>query len=129
MGLTRAQARKLGIPWPPDAKGRPAHVPGQMNKLESRFALLLEARQWAGEIRGWWFEAETFALGPEMTFTPDFRVELLDGSFEFVDVKGAHTWEDSTIKIKAAAVLYPQHRFYQARWKCGVWRTRMFRSR
>jgi hypothetical protein len=128
MGLTRAQAKKLGLSWPCGAKGRPAHTPGQMNRLESRFACILEARRLTGEIRAWHFERDTLALGPEMTFQPDFVVEMPDGTLEYYDVKG-FVRDDATVKIKAAAVLYPQHRFYQAKWRGGLWRTRLFRAR
>jgi hypothetical protein len=130
--LSDAWLRKHRPDLLPQAKGqkrrRAAHVPGVMNKTESRFAELLEARRLLGEIKGWAFEAETLPLGPEMTFCPDFRVEELDGSISFVDVKGAHVWEDSVIKGKTAATLYPQYAFYQAKWVKGDWKIRRFKS-
>lgn len=97
-----------------------------MNRTENRYAEELEARRLLGEIRAWAFEVDTLRLGPEMTYTPDFRVEELDGSITYDDVKGRHTWEDSTVKAKTAAVLYPRHRFRQVRWDGQGWQMRTF---
>lgn len=121
MGLTRKQAIALGLGdlFPSGSKGSraPAHERFAMNRTESRFAEHLEARKLAGEIRGWEFERDTFVLSPDMTLTPDFRIETNDRMYEFVDVKGKHTWDDSVVKGKAAAALFPQHRFFLAKWE------------
>jgi hypothetical protein len=101
-----------------------------MNRTESRFAEGLEARRLCGEIKVWAFEPEVLALGPEMSFCPDFRVVELDGSVSWYDVKRLRGWshEDATIKIKMAAVLYPDDAFYQARWDGKTWKIRRFKS-
>jgi hypothetical protein len=116
-----------GTPAAPSGR-KAAHERFVMNRTEGLYAAELDRREAAGEIRGWEFERVTFRLGPEMTFTPDFSVEGLDGLFTFVDVKGKHTFEDSTIKVKAAAVLFPQHGFAQARLVAGAWKERFFKS-
>jgi hypothetical protein len=100
---------------PADSRRRPP-IPNGMNLTERRYAEGLEARRLFGEIREWFFEPDTLPLGPEMTFKPDFRVEHLNNTVEYVDVKGRHMWEDATVKIKAAAVLYPEFLFVQAKW-------------
>lgn len=136
MGLTRKQCQMLGIghlyPGRLTGQGKrrgAAHVRGVMNRTEGRFAAILEMQRLFGEIRGWSFEPETLILGPRFTFTPDFKVEELDGTLTWYDVKGRHVWEDATIKIKAAALLLPQYRFAQARWvNNSEWKYRFFAS-
>lgn len=136
MGLTRKQCEALGLgrffPSPKAASKRKqaAHVRGVMNRTENRYAAALEAQRLTGEIRAWAFEVDTLVLAPGMTLTPDFRVEPVDPAARliYVDVKGRHVWEDATVKIKAAAVMYPQHRFQQARWDGWNWKLREFPS-
>jgi hypothetical protein len=50
----------------------------------------------------------------------------LDGRYTFVDVKGRFVWEDATVKIKAAAVLFPQHKFQQVKKAGSAWVVREF---
>ena len=135
MGLTRKQCEMLGIghlyPSRPSKGGKrrgAAHVRGVMNRTEGRFAAILEMQRLFGEIKGWSFEPETLVLGPKLTFTPDFKVEELDGSLTWYDVKGKHVWEDSVVKAKAAAVIFPQYRFAQVRWNGSEWKSRFFSS-
>jgi hypothetical protein len=127
MGLSRKECERLGIAHLFPEKGSkggggPAHTRFVMNLTESRFAEHLEGRRLAGEIRGWAFEEDTLVLAPDMTLTPDFRVDQLDGWSDYFDVKrskrdGGHTWEDSVVKSKAAAAIFPFHRFYLATWE------------
>jgi hypothetical protein len=124
MRLTRKQAESLGLgdlfpSGKSGGRGGPAHVRFAMNRTEARYAGHLEARRLAGEIGGWEFERDTLILSPDMTLTPDFRVELDDGWVEFHEVKRLHGWthEDSIVKTKAAAAIFPFHRFYLARWQ------------
>jgi hypothetical protein len=61
----------------PTAKRRAAsHTLGVMNKTESLYADLLEARKLAHEIRDWNFEPLRFPLTDGCTFTPDFIVVM-----------------------------------------------------
>jgi hypothetical protein len=74
----------------------------------------LEVQRILGQITAWEFEPDTLRLAPDMTYTPDFKVFDGDKPIRYYDVKGRHTWEDSIIKGKAAAVIFPQHEFYLA---------------
>ena len=121
------EGRPLALPVEPP-KRRPAHTRFVMNWTEERFAQVLEGRRLCKEIKSWEFERYTFRLGPEMTFTPDFAVQENDGWLTLIDVKGRHKWEDATIKIKAAALHYPFHRWQQAVLKSGEWHIRTFRG-
>lgn len=85
------------------AKGRKRRQLGVMNKLESSFAAYLEAEKQAGRILEWRFESVRVKLANNTTLLPDFYV-LTAGHFEeFYEVKGAHVWDDSLVKLKVAA--------------------------
>jgi len=88
------------------AKGRPRRTPGTMNKAEAAYAGTLEVRKAAGELIGYWYEAVTFKLAKDTRYTPDFLVQLADGTLEAHEVKGF--WEDDArVKIKVAASMFP----------------------
>lgn len=80
------------------------HKPGVMNKTESQYADMLQARKLAGEIIDWMFEAMTFKLAADTRYTPDFVIMHLDGTIECVDVKGGGPMDASSrVKVKVAA--------------------------
>lgn len=66
------------------------------------------------------FEAITLHLGYRCKYTPDF---LCENGLKpaFYECKGAHVWEDSMIKFKAAAQMFPCFSFYFAQWKNKAW--------
>jgi hypothetical protein len=117
----------VGKPAVTKAKGRRRFEPGRMNKLESQFAAHLDLRKAAGEVAGWWFEALKLRLADNTFYFPDFLVMLADGELELVEVKatwstGKAGWrEDSRIKFKVAASLYPLFQFVVARRVKGKW--------
>lgn len=77
-----------------------------MNKTEAAYALVLEARRRAGEVRAYWYEAQTMKLAHDTRYTPDFLVVLADGTVELHEVKGF--WrDDAKVKAKVCARLYP----------------------
>lgn len=85
---------------------RACHKTGEMNKYESAYAKVLDARLKAGEITAYAFERYKLRLGQACYYTPDFMVVRADGVMEFHEVKGF--WEeDARVKIKAAADQYP----------------------
>jgi len=86
----------------------------RMNKWERAYSQLLDLRKFAGEIRGWDFEAITFRLAKKTRYTPDFAVYLPDGTTELHEVKGF--WrEDARVKIKVAARMFPAFKFIAVR--------------
>lgn len=93
----------------------------KMNKTEERYAQLLEGRRLAGELQRYDYEALTLRLAHDCRYTPDFFVIAASGRIELHEVKGAHIWEDSKIKIKVAAAHFPCFRFYLAKWERGEW--------
>ena len=93
--------------------------PGEMNRLESEYASHLKAREVAGEIAWWKFEALKLKLAKLTTYTPDFIVMRADGLLECHETKGF--WqEDARAKIKIAAELFP-FRFVAITKKRGQW--------
>lgn len=101
------------------ARANVRHQAGVMNRTEERYAELLQARKAAGEIADWWFEAVTLRLANRTGFTPDFMVQLPNGTLELHEVKGF--WrEDARVKIKVAAALFP-FRFVAVRWEKKAW--------
>jgi len=100
-------------PWKTFAKGRAGRtLPGQMNRMETAYAELLELRRRADEIEWYAYEGITFRLThsdhgrPGQTYTPDFSVMLPDGQLEFHEVKGFQDMKNIN-KIKVAADKFP----------------------
>lgn len=100
------------------------HSPGQMNKLEAKYAAWLEMRKLEGAIEWYAFEAITLKLAFDTRYTPDFVVMLLDGTLQFREVKG-YWEEDAKIKIKIAADKFP-FIFIAVRCEKGQWSHELF---
>ena len=93
------------------AKRRPPKTPGVMNATEKRFeANVLKPMLWSEEIVDYQYEPAKWRFGTDFkaTYTPDFMVQMADGTIEMIDVKGSGGWEQHTrVKIKACAEKYP----------------------
>lgn len=92
------------------AFGVKRHQPGQMNKTEAAYATHLNLLKSAGKIYQWWFEAIKLKIADHTCWwTPDFLVQLPDGSLELHDVKGNRTivQDDALVKMKSCATQYP----------------------
>lgn len=96
------------------------HVPprrSEMNRTEQSYALGLEARRRAGEVREYHYEAIKLKIGPHTWYTPDFLVIAADGEVQIHEVKGY--WRDDA-KVKTRAILdrYPFRVFVNGEeWK------------
>ena len=78
-----------------------------MNKTEARYSEVLEGRRLAGEVEAWWFEEWKFRLKAKgLWWTPDFVVQLPDGTLEVHEVKGFMR-EDALMKLKLFRACYP----------------------
>lgn len=85
-----------------------------MTKAEEAFAWYLKREEMEGNIAAWYFESITLQLakgrghgGRPVKYTPDFLIALRDGTFRIVEIKGPYIREDSVIKFKMAADLFP----------------------
>lgn len=88
---------------------------GGMNKTEARF------KREVLTVDGVWdvfYESIKLRLADRTWYTPDFAVLRIGGPrIEFYEVKGswkAPHQEDSRVKLKVAAELYPQFHFFAA---------------
>lgn len=89
-----------------------------MNQTERAFETHLLAEKAEGRIVAWFFEAIKLRLADRTWYTPDFFVQMANGTFLVVEVKGF--WrDDARVKIKVAAEMYPQFRFAAARRRRG----------
>ena len=116
-------------------KGRTTRrVPGTMNKTEERYEReVIQPKYEADDIIWSGFEAITFKLAPDLRYTPDFIVQLADGTIEAHEVKAGKkdgkplVEDDSLVKIKAAAEKFPVR--FVMRWRLkdtGAWAEREF---
>lgn len=104
--VSKEQLKRMGVTLPVAAKRKPAHVTGEMNRTESRFAAeVLDPAVKAGEIAAYFFERWKYRLAKRCWLTVDFVVLYADGSLAFFDVKAR--WgnrqigrEDGVIKLK-----------------------------
>jgi hypothetical protein len=78
-----------------------------MNGTERAYALLLEARRRAGQVREYHFAAIALTLAHDCRYTPDFLVVLADDTVELHETKGSHMRDDALVKLKVCARLYP----------------------
>ena len=85
-----------------------------MNKTEAAYAGRLRILEGAGEIRDFVFEGEQIELAPGCVYTPDFVVEMPDGSIEYHEVKG-YERRGSPVRFKVAATKRPGCRFVMVR--------------
>jgi hypothetical protein len=80
--------------------------PDGMNNTEAAYRDILWARQVAGEILWFRYEAVKLRLADATFYSPDFVLMLADGTLEVHEVKG-HWEDDARVKIKVAAAAYP----------------------
>jgi hypothetical protein len=92
-------------------KPNPTTEEEKLNKLEKAFLAYLRAINppYIG------IQNVTLKLAYDCRFTPDFTYVDKNGLLWFVDTKGPHQWEDSLIKIKTAARLFPWAHFALAK--------------
>lgn len=92
---------------------------GQMNRLEQRYAELLDEMMATGGIVRWDYEPEKLRLADGAYYTPDFRVLLNDLTIEFHECKGFRR-EAAIVRLKVAADVHP-YVFRLVTWKDKQW--------
>ncbi len=103
----------------PKTRGRGRRTPGEMNKLEARYAAHLEEMKQLGGVLMWTYEGVKLKLAAKTFYTPDFMVMTQDLSIEFHETKG-FARDDAMVKIKVAARLFP-FRFVMVRKSKQGW--------
>lgn len=88
---------------------RPCSEEETLNQTEADYLV------WLRKMRPQWIGVKciTLNLGDKCKFTPDFWALDAEG-LRAIDTKGKHVWEDSIIKMKMAARLFPFIRFVKA---------------
>lgn len=99
------------------ARAIPRHVPPGMNQTEALYAEELATRKLVGDIIDFGFQRVTLKLAHDTRYTPDFDVQMPDGTIEMHEVKGF--WrDDAKVKIKVAARMFA-YRFIAVRKEKG----------
>jgi hypothetical protein len=115
-------ATRPEIPGKTGISVRPWHP--YRSKWEADYARYLESLQHAKLIAGFEYEPEKLEIGVGAKYTPDFRVTRLDGSREWREVKG-YRREAAMVRIKAAALRFPNDRFVLVTKADGQWKHTM----
>lgn len=120
--MRRMLAAPVSRPSTPTPRGRGRCTDAlYANKLEAAYAALLDVRKTIGEVYSWWYEPFGLRLAPKTFYHPDFLVQLADGLLEVHETKGGFIRDDSIVKLKVAARLYPCFRFIMIQSKKGGW--------
>lgn len=94
--------------------------PKTLTKTEQEFLKRLEAGVY-GKFTWIGTQAITLLLADDCRYTADFETRMEGGDFRFWEVKGAHVWEDSIIKLRVAARTFPFWTFIKAQKLEGQW--------
>ncbi len=105
--------------WRVRGHGR-TRKPGEMNKTEAEYGMMIHAEWHKGAVLWWGFEQVTLKIGPNCRYNPDFVLMRSNGQIEFHEVKGGFIRDDSMVKLKAAAEKFP-FVFKLAQKKNGRW--------
>lgn len=110
---------------PPEATKRPKAPSVRpwhpyRSKWEHEYAKHLNILKARSVIWDWWYEAESLEIGVRAKYTPDFRVITLNQPVEYHEVKG-YRREAAMVRLKAAALRYPQCRFVLVTRRNGQW--------
>lgn len=91
---------------------RTSRKPGEMNRLEQKYADRLEKQKQRGEIAEWRFDAFKFRLPADKCWiVVDFLVMGLDGAISFHECKGFMEG-DAWLKLKMVVQEYWMFDFY-----------------
>lgn len=97
------------------------------NKLEAAYGQRLETLRAQGEVLAYFFERLTLKIADDCRYTPDYFVVTPTG-MELHEVKGPQAWEDSIIKLKVAADMFPWFRFSLQKRVKGEWISKEIRT-
>lgn len=112
----------------PKGAPKPFRQAKQPNKTESEFGRILEARKLRGEFDSVTFEAVKLRIAGNCYYAPDYmavhmhRLGNVYPVITFFEVKGAHIWDDSKVKFRAAAERHSWAEFQMWQKKQGEWR-------
>lgn len=122
---------KASAPIVPTLTDAPKRKSRGMNKTETAFSQLLQAKMNRGEIVSFDYEGMSLRWSG-MTYTPDFvAVEGISHLYPiadrpyvrliFYEVKGAHIYSRDMVRFKGARGNYPLYEFQMWQLKKGDW--------
>jgi len=88
--------------------------PARGQKAEPDFRSKTEGRWWgrlqkASSLVWKAYEPQSFRIGPERHYRPDFIVQREGGALECHEIKGGYVRDRALVKPSAAAALYPMY--------------------
>lgn len=111
-GPTKADAALMQPMVKPQQKTKPTKPEDRLNNLERRFWERLKTDGYDTLH----VQTITFRIGDDCRYTPDFiAYDSLHRTTAW-EVKGPHVWEDSIVKLKAAATIYPWVAWHLCKW-------------
>lgn len=127
-GMTLVAWRAAGRPVAPDRRQKgvkssapqPRPFAPYRSKWELDYSRHLDALKAAGVLVGWSYEPTSFLIGIGARYTPDFLLLFADDHDEWHEVKG-YRREAAIVRIKAAALRYPENRFVLVTKIDGRW--------
>lgn len=122
----RAMARKRGV-LPHTDTQRPQKAVSLLrpyrSKWEREYGQYLDVLKVAIPLFDWAYEPDRLEIGVGAFYKPDFRIygdHLSYGQREYREVKG-YRREAAMVRLKAAALRYPDYRFFLVTKKRGQW--------
>jgi hypothetical protein len=105
-----------------DAK-KLARKSGSMNKTETEFARILQAKIQRGELTAFQFEGIRLRWGESMWYKPDFVARGSNGVTYIYEVKGGFIWSRDLVRFKGCRAEWRPYRFEFELWqkKAGQW--------
>jgi hypothetical protein len=108
---------------------RAGHQRGQANALELQYAdQFLKPRKRSGEVIEYHYETARLRLCHLQSYTPDWTVKLADGTVEHHEVKGWRAEPQGWTKVRIAAALYPNQKFFVCQANGKNWRITPLRN-
>lgn len=107
------------------ARTRARTKSGEMNKTERLYADHLDDYRLRGVIVAYWFQAVTLKLGFDTRYTPDFLIQMPDGSLELHDTKGWDTEPAAAVKERVSSSMFPLFVFKEVRQYGGDWKEKI----
>ena len=99
---------------------------GEMSNLETLYLDdVVKPLLTAGVIIHYAYERLKLKLAPKTYYTPDFAMILPDGRTEYHEIKGRKRHDDSMVKFKTAAEMFPFYAFKMVVFRDKQWFTFM----
>jgi hypothetical protein len=104
-------------------------APKFRSKTEARFVQeFILPKIHRQEIKAWWYEAETWKLGADLRYTPDFLTVGQGDELTYYEIKGGFIRDTGRAKLLAAATMFPFKRLILAQYDKKAWSFKTIQS-